>query len=114
MTPVIRPSRRAFQLIAYALLCCACDEGTSPPAPLTLVSISPAGNATRVGVADTIRLVFSSAVDLSTVTAASVNVTSPTPVAGALAVQGSTVTFVPTNPLTEFRTQYSVNVTTAV
>jgi hypothetical protein len=105
---------------ALALVLAACDSDDDddlldPPPPLTIVSVTPAANATRVGIDQPIQIVFSGALDASSVTTASVSVLrNNTPLTGTLAVQGSTLTFTPSVSLAEFRTQYDVNVTTAV
>lgn len=111
------PSASCLAVIALTLTLVACDDdgSTQPPAPLTIASITPAANATSVSIDQPIQISFSSAVDPSSVTSTSVVVSrNATPVAGSLAVQGSTVTFTPAASYTEFRSQYAVSVTTAV
>ncbi len=68
----------------------------------TVQSITPADNATGVGIASTITLTFSKPIDPLTVNGTTVVVviaTSSVRIAGSYATNGSTVTFTPANPL---------------
>ncbi|HEV2990986.1 MAG TPA: Ig-like domain-containing protein [Candidatus Angelobacter sp.] len=78
---------------------------TPDQSPLQVRSVNPANGATAVAVNSTVVLTFTGAVDSTTVNSSSINigVTGPNfffaEIAGSYAVNGSTVTFTPLNPL---------------
>jgi hypothetical protein len=84
-------------------------------ATLGITGITPSSGSTDLTIESTVQITFSAALNAATVTAATVRVAAgATAVPGTLTVNGSTVTFTPTPVLTEFRTAYTVTVTTAV
>ncbi|HSG99113.1 MAG TPA: Ig-like domain-containing protein [candidate division Zixibacteria bacterium] len=84
--------------------------GGNTPAPLTIVTISPADGATGVSPGAPVTVAFSRAVDAATVTSASLYITG---VSATLTVNGAVVTLTPSSTLEE-NTNYTVNVTAAV
>ena len=86
-----------------------------PTASLTITSVTPAANATNVGIETPIRIQFSDAINATSVTSTTFRVTAGSAtVAGTFAVSGNAVTFTPSAPLTEFNTAYTVTVTSGV
>lgn len=117
MNPIIEYAHRHARLgvLFAATIATACSESASGPSALTVISSTPAAAAQNVGIEATVQIQFSADINAATVTSSSVKVERDgTPVAGTLAVAGSTVTFTPTALLTEFNTAYTVTVTTGV
>ena len=82
---------------------------------LTIASATPAASATRVGIESPITIQFSDPLNAASVNPQTVRLTAGgDPVAGALVVNGNTITFTPTAPLSEFETQHTLMVTTGV
>lgn len=84
---------------------------------LTLVSSSPANSANDVTIESTIQVTLSATIDASTVNGNSVYIYMPTRYEladGTLTVNGSAITFTPTDPLREYNEIYNVYVTTDV
>ncbi|MBW2107666.1 MAG: PQQ-binding-like beta-propeller repeat protein [Deltaproteobacteria bacterium] len=82
--------------------------------PPVINATNPADGATDVGVGVSIMAQFSEAVDPATVTGATFLVShGAAPVAGTIACDGATATFVPTVPL-DYNTAYTVSITTGV
>ena len=85
---------------------------TTPP---TVVSTTPTGGATDVGIASVVEVTFSEPVDHRTLTASTFTVTGPDgPVPGTVSVSDAVATFTPDDPLTEFTSAYTASVTSDV
>jgi Bacterial Ig-like domain/Right handed beta helix region/FG-GAP repeat len=82
---------------------------TTPP---TVISTTPANNATNLPLSTTISATFSEAMDPATLTTATFTLsTGGNPVAGAIGYAGSTATFTPTSALT-MGASYTATITT--
>ena len=105
----------ALLVFTFVLVTPGCDDddGTGPAVdttPPVIASISPADGATGVTPNATVTITFSEDVEPTSCTATSVRLGN---VVGAVAVDGHTVTFTPSDPL-QFLTAYDVTVTTSV
>ncbi len=106
----------ALMLLSVAA-CSDSDGGSNTPPPgtaPTVLSTTPAGNATGVDVAAPVGATFSAAMDPATLTAATFTLTSGDPataVAGVVTSSGTTATFTPAAPLSA-DTTYRATITT--
>lgn len=115
---MLRHAMRLVLVLSLSLVACGDDDSPSSPAgdttAPTVVSVTPADAATAVLRSTVVTIVFSEDVDASTVTAASVQLSSTAgAVATTLSTSGSTVTMTPTANL-EWEATYTVTVTTAI
>ncbi|MEE9442698.1 MAG: Ig-like domain-containing protein [candidate division Zixibacteria bacterium] len=102
-------------LVSFLLTSCGKeDEATNPigdTTPPTIISTSPANNATNVPIDAEIHVIFSEAIDTSTISFSTINI-SPA-INGTFGQNGDTITLTPAVQLS-YSTQYSIAITTAV
>jgi hypothetical protein len=108
-----RACRTALALVM--MFAASCSDDPAGPAALTVASTTPSADAEGVGIEATVQVEFSADINAATVTSSSVKVeTDGASVIGTLSVNGTTVTFTPTELLTERTTSYTLTVTTGV